>query len=124
MKLMTQEIRRLLPPLDSPAGQGGDAVAYAKYFTPDSSWSWWAVSFDGEDTFFGLVQGLETELGYFSLAELQSLRGPMGLAVERDLYWRPQPLREIAPDLFRRDPTERNPPGDHPARSPHVPNPT
>lgn len=59
-----------------------------------------ATEFDGEDTFFGLVEGLERELGYFSLNELQAARGPMGLTVERDLYWRTKTLREIAPELF------------------------
>ena len=42
--------------------------------------------------FFGLVCGMERELGYFSLAELQSVRGPLGLRVERDLYFTPTPM--------------------------------
>jgi DUF2958 family protein len=100
MKLMTQEIRKKLPPLDSQDGEGGKAVAWAKYFTPDSSWTWYAVLFDGKDLFFGLVDGQERELGYFSLSELQSVRGPMGLAIERDLYWKPKTLEEIAPEMF------------------------
>ncbi len=100
MQLMTEEIRRILPPLGSQDGKGGDAIACVKYFTPDSSWTWYATEFDGEDTLFGLVDGHEKELGYWSLSELQSVRGLMGLAVERDLYWRPKPLREIAPELF------------------------
>jgi hypothetical protein len=45
--------------------------------------------------FFGLVDGLETELGYFSLRELQEVHGPMGLAIERDLYYEPISLREL-----------------------------
>jgi hypothetical protein len=59
-----------------------------------------ATEFDGEDTFFGLVEGQEKELGYFSLAELSSVRGPMGLAIERDLHWTPKTLAEIAPEMF------------------------
>jgi len=31
-------------------------------FTPDSSWTWYAMEFDGVDTFFGLVNGFEEEL--------------------------------------------------------------
>ena len=100
MKLITEEIRRALPPLYSQDGKGGDVIAPVKYFTPDSSWTWYATEFDGEHIFFGLVDGLEKELGYFSLSELGSVRGPMGLPVERDLYWRPKTLREIAPELF------------------------
>jgi hypothetical protein len=100
MQLLTNEIRRKLPPLDGQDGKGGKAVAYVKFFTPDSNWTWWATEFDGEDTFFGLVEGQEKELGYFSLAELEGARGPMGLPIERDLHWTPRTLAEIAPEMF------------------------
>jgi hypothetical protein len=100
MQLLTKDIRKHLPPLGSQNGKGGKAVAYVKFFTPDSSWTWYATEFDGQDTFFGLVEGQEKELGYFSLAELQGVRGPMGLAIERDLHWTPKTLAEIAPEMF------------------------
>ena len=100
MQLLTKEIRRKLPPLGSQDGKGGKAIAHVKFFTPDSNWTWWATEFDGQDTFFGLVEGHFKELGYFSLAELQSARGPMGLAIERDLHWTPKTLAEIAPEMF------------------------
>jgi len=101
MKLLTVELRRKLPPLGSQDGKGGKAVAYAKFFTPDAQWTWLATEFDGQDTFFGLVEGVEKELGYFSLSELESVRGPLGLPIERDLYWGPKRLEEIAPELFK-----------------------
>lgn len=100
MKLLTQEIRKKLPPLYSQDGKGGKAVVWVKYFTPSSSWTWYASEFDGEDTFFGLVDSHFKELGYFNLSELESVRGPMGLPIERDLYWQPKTLEEIAPELF------------------------
>lgn len=100
MNLLTQEIRRILPPLYSQDGLGGKAVARVKFFTPDSNWTFYAVEFDGQDIFFGLVEGHCKELGYFSLSELQRARGPLGLPVERDLYWQPKRLEEIAPELF------------------------
>jgi len=100
MQLLTKEIRGKLPPLGSQDGKGGKAVAYVKFFTPDSNWTWWATEFDGQDTFFGLVEGQEKELGYFSLSELQNARGPMGLPIERDLHWTPKTLAEIAPEMF------------------------
>ena len=40
-----------------------EAIAHVKFFTPDSNWTWYATEFDGEDTFFGLVQGFETPFG-------------------------------------------------------------
>ena len=101
MKLLTEEIRKKLPPLYSQDGKGGKAIAYVKFFTPDSGFTFWATEFDGEDTFFGLVHGHCKELGYFSLSELEEVRGPMGLPIERDLYWQPKTLEEIAPEMFK-----------------------
>ena len=100
MKLLTEEIRKQLPPLYSQESKGSKAIVLVKFFTPDTNWTWWATEFDGEDTFFGLVEGHCKELGYFSLSELESARGPMGLPVERDLHWTPKMLEEIAPELF------------------------
>jgi len=100
MKLLPDEIRKKLPPLYSQDGKGGKAIAYAKFFSPSSNWTFYVTKFDGEDTFFGLVEGFEKELGYFSLSELESAKGPMGLPIERDLYWQPKTLEEIAPEMF------------------------
>lgn len=110
MKLLTKEIRKKLPPLYSQDGKGGKAIAYLKLFTPDSSWTWWAVEGspikdeNGQEVdfkIFGLVDGHDRELGYFVLSELEEVRGPMGLPIERDLYWQPKMLEEIAPEMFR-----------------------
>ena len=75
--------------------KGLDSLAQVKFFTPDSNWTWYASEFDGEDIFFGLVVGFEVELGYFSLSELQSVRGPWGLPIERDLHFEPKTLKEL-----------------------------
>jgi len=112
MKLLTQEIRETLPVLGTQDGKGGKAVAYVKYFTPSSSWSWFAIS--GEPVldeslrlvdyrFFGLVFGHEKEFGYFLLGELEEACGPMGLPIERDLHFKPKTLEEIAPEIFREE---------------------
>jgi hypothetical protein len=93
--LLTKANRKALPPLYSQDGKGMDAIAQVKFFTPDSNWTWYASEFDGTDIFFGLhVVGFDTEMGYFSLSELSSVRGPLGLRIERDRYFTPKPLRE------------------------------
>ena len=98
MKLLTNEIRRRLPALYA-TEHDKDPVAQVKFFSPWNGWTWYATEFDGEDLFFGLVQGLESEWGYFSLAELESVRGPCGVpAIERDLYFEPQPVSEFLAD--------------------------
>ena len=93
--LLPAAIKAKLPQLYATEGQGWQAVAQVKYFTPDSNWTWYGVEFDGQDTFYGLVIGHEMELGYFSLAELGQVRGPWGLPVERDLYFEPAILEDL-----------------------------
>ena len=95
MKLLTKEVLKKLPKLYSQESKGMEALAVVKFFTPDSNWTWYASEFDGKDTFFGLVDGFEKELGYFSLSELQEIRGALGLPVERDMYFKPKTLREL-----------------------------
>jgi Protein of unknown function (DUF2958) len=94
MTLLTDEIKHQLPPLYS-TETTPDPIAWVKFFTPDASWTWYATEFDGEDTFFGLVQEQDEELGYFSLSELQTLQGPFGLTVERDISFKPTPLSAL-----------------------------
>ncbi len=94
MKLLTTETRERLPKLYETQDEK-DPVLQVKFFTPWTSWTWYASEFDGEDLFFGLVEGFETEWGYFSLKELEAARGPGGLQIERDLYFEPTPASEI-----------------------------
>ncbi len=112
MKLLTQEIRKRLPPLYAQDQKGGKAIVHVKFFTPDSSWTWWATEGEpvaddnGQEVdfqFFGLVEGHCRELGYFNLSELESARGPLGLPIERDSHWTPKTLEQIAPELFSQD---------------------
>jgi len=85
---------KLMPRLYS-TEKDSDPFVQAMFFLPDAQWTWYAIEFDGQDAFFGYVVGLENELGYFSLSELESVRGPFGLRVERDLYFEPVPLGKI-----------------------------
>jgi hypothetical protein len=86
-----------------------DPMVVSKFFTPDAGWTWYAIEGSPVDedgfydtdkekvdfVFFGLVSGLEVELGYFSLSELKSIRGKFGLPVERDLHFQPTRLSEV-----------------------------
>jgi len=107
--LLDAETRARLPELYSGEGQGLNALAVVKFFTPDAGLTWYAsegseVDEDGYyDTdrekvdfiFYGLIAGHEIERGYFSLSQLEGVRGSLGLPVERDLYFEPKPLREL-----------------------------
>ncbi len=97
MKLLTQELRRRLPPLYSQENTK-DPTVHCKFFTPDSSWTWLATEGsedEGDFRFFGYVIGLEEEWGYFVLSELESARGPLGLPIERELYFKPRPFSQV-----------------------------
>ncbi len=112
MQLLTEEIKRKLPPLYSQE-HNSDPIVVCKFFTPDAQWTWYAyegspVDEDGfYDTdkekvdylFFGLVIGLETEFGYFSLNQLQEIRGHLGLPVERDICFTPTQLSKVLEEL-------------------------
>ena len=93
--LLPAEIAEKLPPLYSQEEQGDNAIAVVKFFTPWTNWTWYASEYDPEQRLcFGVVVGFEREIGYFSLDELEEIRGPGGLRIERDLYWRLRPLKE------------------------------
>ena len=102
--LLTQEIRDTLPPLyNREKHPEKEAIAVVKFFSPYSQWTWYAVEFDGEDTFFGLVDGFEMEYGYFSYSELEAVTIFGGVpAVERDCGWTPQPVKEIEKQILSR----------------------
>lgn len=96
--LLTKANKTSLPALRATDGQGDEALAQVKFFSPWGSWTWYAMEFDpAEGLFFGLVKGdcPIPELGYFSLAELEAVRGPWGLKIERDRHFRPTPLVDL-----------------------------
>jgi len=95
VKLLTEELKKKLPAIGDQDNKGLNAIAYIKFFTPWSNWSWFATEFDGKDIFFGFVDGHFKQLGYFSLSELQSIDGPWGFKIERDLYFKPTKLRAL-----------------------------
>lgn len=69
-------------------------TCHIKLFTPDSIFTWYIIEISKEDklTCYGLVKGFESELGYFSLKELESIKGNLGLGVERDISFTPTSL--------------------------------
>lgn len=69
-----------------------DHVPVVKLFTPDAAATWLLSEIDPDepDIAFGLCDlGMDcAELGSVSLSELQSIRGRLGLPVERDRGWK------------------------------------
>ncbi|MFZ2326770.1 MAG: DUF2958 domain-containing protein [Rhodoferax sp.] len=94
MNLISDELRTqlLANGRQSLADEGSDPQPVVKLFTPDAGATWLLTEIDPDDDdhAFGLCDlglGLP-ELGYVSLAELATLRGRLGLPVERDLHFK------------------------------------
>ena len=95
MRLINETIVKDVPKIYGQRDRIFEAIAYIKFFTPDSFWSWYVLEFDGSDMFYGLVIGLEEEFGYFSLYEIEEIRGPLGLRIERDIYFIPAKISKF-----------------------------
>ena len=98
-QLMTEKLADAIPAIGATdnARDYDEVLARAKLFSPYSNWTWYITEMDRESgQCFGLVEGLERELGYFDLEELAETTVLGGVpSVERDLYWQPMTLGEI-----------------------------
>ncbi len=88
------EVEKTIPQLGATAEEE-NPTAWVKLFTPDASWTWYVIEYDGTDICYGYVIGPCPEFGTFSLAELGSVKGALGLPIERDLYFTPQPIKGL-----------------------------
>ena len=95
-KLIPSILLNDIPDLYATEGET-NPLCYVKLFTPNSNWTWFIIEFSKADakTCYGYVQGLESELGYFTLEELESIHGALGLAIERDLSFTPTSFATI-----------------------------
>lgn len=99
MKLLTNSIReallrngRIRADLEQEGRAEADFIPVVKLFTPDAACTWLLSELDPDepDIAFGLCDlGFGCpELGSVRISELESVRGQLGLPVERDLHFR------------------------------------
>ena len=96
--LMPDSIRKQLPKLYSTEKELiGDKIAYARYFFPMGAYTAYLLEYDPKSRIgFGAVtMGYGWELGNMSLDEMEGVK-VRGLGIERDLYFSPKKLHEIA----------------------------
>lgn len=96
--LMPDSIRKQVPKLYSTEKELiGDKVAYARYFFPMGAYTAYLLEYDPKSRIgFGAVtMGYGWELGNISLDEMEGVK-VRGLGIERDLYFSPKKLHEIA----------------------------
>ena len=92
MNLLTEEIIERFKeyPLYSQDGKGMESLVLVKYFSPITSGTWLITQAEetesGDWLLFGYCHILEWEWGYVMLSDLENLKLPFGLSIERDLY--------------------------------------
>lgn len=90
--LMTKELEKTLNkyPIGSQDGKGMDAKVLVKYFNPCGAGTWLITEGEKQDNgdwlLFGYCHIIEWEWGYVMLYELESVKLPFGLSIERELY--------------------------------------
>ena len=94
MELIPQEIKELIPKLYETEEQN-DPVAYIKLFLDGWTWYITELSIDNNICFGYVISPFESELGYFSLNEIKSIKGSLGLSIERDISFKPTALAII-----------------------------
>ena len=68
----------------------------AKYFAPAGSWKWFLMNKHKDDDYcWGIVKGNAIEMGSFSIKELENIKLPLGMKIERDLYFEPMKASEV-----------------------------
>jgi hypothetical protein len=99
MKLLTEKIKKSLPPLGSTSDiPVEEKIITCKFFNPCGAGTWYVCEGSEQDggdwIFFGLVDLFEVEWGYFSLSELEGVTVSLGLGIERDIHFENRRLSE------------------------------
>lgn len=98
MKLLTKDILERFQKVGRQEAKS-DPLIIAKFFNPTGAGTWYATEYNPSDkTFYGYVSifgDWNDEWGYFSLTELESLKGLYGLGIERDIYFRETPSSKV-----------------------------
>lgn len=100
MKLLTKELLNRFSKVGSQEKiPTNDKIIIAKFFNPSGAGTWYATEYDPETReFFGYVSifgDYNDEWGYFSLDELESIKGMFGLGIERDISFGEKKFSEI-----------------------------
>ena len=96
MNLLTKELLKKLPPIGHSIKTKKEPQAIVKWFTPDANFTWYVAEYNPENGLcWGLVDGFAKEFGYFTIREIETLRGPLKLPVERDWSFDPVNINSL-----------------------------
>ena len=94
MQPIPKELINTIPKLYETEEQN-DPIAYVKLFLDGWTWYITELSIDNNICFGYVISPFGAELGYFSLNEIKSIKGSLGLIVERDISFKPTALAII-----------------------------
>ncbi|NMR34959.1 DUF2958 domain-containing protein [Chryseobacterium aquaticum] len=96
MKLITKELEKRFAEVGDQS-QSSNPLIIAKFFNPCGSETWYISEWDKDaDRCFGYIEGMwEDEWGYVSIRELEELRLPFGLSIERDRFFKEIRFKEL-----------------------------
>lgn len=99
MELLPEDLRARLPSLYSQEAED-DPIVFARLYLPGTNTDWYLLG--GETTgddylFYGFIGEPENRFAEFRLAEINTLRGPQGQSVRRDLAFAEGRLTDVVP---------------------------
>lgn len=98
MKLITKKLEKRFTEVGSQQNVK-DPIVIAKFFNPAGAGTWLATEYNPIDKiFFGYVSIFGDhcdEWGSFSLAELEDYKGKFGVGIERDRFFKEQPIKKL-----------------------------
>ncbi len=98
MKLLTKELEQRFKKVGSQENEK-NPIVIAKFFNPTGIGTWYVTEYNEEEkSFFGYVSLFGDhcdEWGSFSLIELESFKGKLGLGIERDLHCKEKRISEF-----------------------------
>ena len=102
MKLITPELEEHFKSVGDQSASHNPIIV-AKFFDPVGSATWYATEYDKETNIcYGYVTGLiYDEWGSFSIGELESVKRPFGLTIERDINFIQKRFHEQFPEKKR-----------------------
>ena len=96
MKLLTKELKKRFKKVGDQSNES-NPIVIAKLFNPCGGGTWYLTEYDPKTRIaFGYVTGLaENEWGSISIQEMEELKLPFGLGIERDLYFKEQRFKDL-----------------------------
>ena len=99
MKLLTKSItEKAKKQYDK--GSDMEQMVVAKFFNPIGNGTWYLMNLaDDKDYAWGIVDMFAVEMGSFSMRELQGIKLPLNMGIERDKYFEPIKASELWKEL-------------------------